>query len=198
MGAVASVLTNAGPLPKDDVICGDALGIAHNQTKPQARDWRKDHDAALQTISALAELFPNCFVADRWKPHRPLARGIHRELIERGILQPRECSLVLRLYVGRLMYQHALAAGGVRINLGGLPVGEVAADEIKQAEAAIARSEAKAAARAQSARGARQAAYAERVQQKPAPAPAPPANMKRDGLAALKAAAAARRNGGAP
>jgi hypothetical protein len=109
-GAGTGDLTIAGPL-SCSVICGDTHDIAQSRATPQARDcWDAERKAALQTIAALAELFP-CFTANRWEPHRPLARGTHRELVERGILRPDECRHVLGLYVARPMYQQALVGG---------------------------------------------------------------------------------------
>jgi sRNA-binding protein len=127
------------------------------------------------------------------------SRGIHRELIERGILRPEECCLVLGLYVGRPMYQRALAAGGARINLAGNPTDEVTAEEIAQATASVTRHEARAIAKTETARAIRQAAYAERIRAKQALVPSPSESTapQRDGLADLKRAAAERRNGGA-
>ena len=197
-GAGTGDLTIAGPLSKD-VTCGDSLDISHSQAVPQAQDWHAQRKAAEQTIAALADLFP-AFVANRWEPHRPLARGIHRQLIDRGILRPEECRLVIGLYVARPMYQRALADGGQRVNLAGITVGEVTAEEIAQATASIVRHEARATAQAETARAARQAAYAERVRAKKQATPTPPPpsdSAPRFSLADLKAAAAARK-GGAP
>jgi hypothetical protein len=66
------------------------------------------------------------------------------------------------------------------------------------AAASVARHEARAIAQAEAARTSRQAAYAERKRAKQALVPASPDSApRRLGLADLKAAAAARRNGGA-
>jgi sRNA-binding protein len=186
----------AGPVSKD-VTCGDSLDIVQKTSVPQAQDWRKEREAAEQTIAALADLFQVAIVANRWEPHRPLARGIHRELIERGILRPEECRLVLGLYVARPMYQRALAAGGPRINLAGNPTDEVTADEMAYAAATVARHEVKAIAQAEAARAARQATYAERVRAKQAlvPSPSDSTAPQRDGLAALRRAALAKKGG---
>jgi len=181
----------AGPLSKT-VDCEDSLDISHKTRASQAQDHWAQHEVALQTIAALAELYPACFVANRWEPHRPLARGIHRELVERGILRPEECRLVLGLYVARPMYQRALAVGGARVNLAGNPAGEVTAEEMALATASVTRHEAKALAQAEAPQAARQTAYGERVRAKVV-APEPPDNTPRDGLGALKRAAAARK-----
>jgi sRNA-binding protein len=195
-GAGTGDLTTAGPLSKD-VICADANDIAQTKQTPRAQDWHAQRKAAERTIAALADLFP-AFTANRWEPHRLLARGIHHELIERGILRPEECHLVLGLFVARPMYPRALAAGGPRVSLAGNPTDEVTAEEMAYAAASVARHEARAIAQAEAARTARQAAYAERKRAKQALVPASPDSApRRLGLADLKAAAAARRNGGA-
>lgn len=186
----------AGPVSRS-VICGDRVDISHSQAVPQAQDWRKEREAAEQTIAALAELFPAAFIVNRWEPHRPLARGIHCELIDRGILRPEECRLVFGLYVARPMYQRALAAGGPRVNLAGNPTDEVTADEMAYAAASVARHEARTTAQAETTRAARQAAYAERVRAKQAlvPSPSDSTAPQRDGIAALKRAALAKKEG---
>jgi sRNA-binding protein len=199
-GAGTGDLTIAGPVSKT-VTCGDSLDISQKTPASQDQDWRVERKSAEQTIAALSDLFP-AFTANRWEPHRPLARGIHRELIERGILRPEECRLVIGLYAGRPMYLRALAAGGARINLAGNPDGEVTAEEMAYAAASVARHDARAIAKTETARAARQATYAERVRAKkqatpPPPPPPPPSDSApRFSLADLKAAAAARK--GAP
>jgi sRNA-binding protein len=100
-----------------------------------------------ELIAALAGLFPAVFVAEQWKPHRPLKRGIHNDLIERGVLLARECK-VLRWYVSRRMYQVSLAAGGPRYDLDGHAVGEVTPAEAAGAQAVVAELEAKRARKA--------------------------------------------------
>src|SRR5258706_8079668 len=101
-----------------------------------------NHAPPKELIVALAGLFPAVFVAEQWKPHRPLKRGIHNDLIERGVLLARECR-VLRWYVSRRMYQVALAAGGPRYDLDGHAVGEVTPAEAAGAQAVVAELEAK-------------------------------------------------------
>jgi sRNA-binding protein len=49
-----------------------------------------------------------------------------------------DISLALRLYVQRLMYQRALAAGGSRYDLNGEPCGEVTAEQASNAATAAA------------------------------------------------------------
>jgi sRNA-binding protein len=118
---------------------------------PPARSLNSQDHTVDQTISALAELFPFAFTAEQWKPHRPLKRGIHNDLIERGVLLARECR-VLRWYVSRRMYQLALAAGGARYNLDGQPAGEATLEEADRAKAAVAAIEARQKRRAAAAR----------------------------------------------
>jgi ProP effector len=143
-------------------------------------------------IAVLGELFPALFVADQWKPHRPLKTGIHRDLVDRGLLSPDECRAVLRRYVSRRMYQVALAAGGPRYSLDGEPAGEVTPEQMAGGKSLVATIEAKRARRAKVIAAARKAAKEapREVQSAISVAYAKPARL---GLAELKAAARARR-----
>jgi sRNA-binding protein len=95
-------------------------------------------------------------------------------------------SLVFLLYVNRRQYQKALAAGGPRVDLDGNVDGEVTAEEIEQARTVLARINA-------------QMKERQRIAREQATPKAPPSEAsRRFSLADLKAAAAARRNGGAP
>jgi sRNA-binding protein len=162
-----------------------------------------------RTIVVIAELFPAAFVADKWAQHRPLKIGIHVDLVATGLVTPRECTIALTAYTGRLQYQRAIATGGSRVDLGGNIAGEVTQDQIEHAVAVVASIEAKAIAKAEAVRkekALRKAAKEMAAEQHPAsrtpPSPPPPpsdgATPRRLGLADLKHAAAARRNGGAP
>src|SRR5260370_4760686 len=106
-----------------------------------------------ELILALAELLPAVFVADRWELYRPLKRGIHRDLIDRGVLLPDECRAVLRRYCSRLMYQRAVAACGPRFDLDRHAAGDVAPDEADHAKAAVAKIEAQQEHKAKGANG---------------------------------------------
>jgi sRNA-binding protein len=153
-----------------------------------------------ELIAVLAELFPAVVVADRWKPHRPLKLGIHRDLVDRGVLLPDECRAVLRRYCSRLMYHRAVAAGGPRFDLDGHAAGEVAPDEADRAKAAVAAIEAKRAASAKAVAAEREAAV--KAAKAPVPPKAPKAARPADrtppakpglSLDGLRAAARARR-----
>jgi sRNA-binding protein len=157
----------------------------------------------------LAELYPQCFTAERWQPHRPLKIGVHLDLIARGVLLPDECRALFLRYCFRLMYQRALAAGGPRFDLDGNIAGEVTPDQIEHALAAVASVEAKILAKTEAARkqkaarrqkAARKAAKEMAGEHQPASRTPPPlpsdSAPRRFSLADLKAAAAARRNGG--
>jgi ProP effector len=179
-----SALASAGPLE-----CAST---------PPARSLNSQDRTVDQTISALAELFPAVFVADRWKPHKPLKIGIHQDLIDAGVLSPDECRDVLRLYTWRLQYQKVVAAGGPRFDLDGHADGEVSPDEIAHAKAIVTaieqKREAKARAIATEKKAARKAAKLPAPTQAPREVlPAPLVKPRRLGLADLKAAARARR-----
>jgi sRNA-binding protein len=173
-------------------VLGNISVLAENQTHTQvANPSRIDAGRGAQLIiEALAELFPQAFVAERWLPHRPLKIGIHLDLIARGILKAEETRPVLGRYVGRLQYQRALAAGGARYDLNGNEVGEVSPENIEQARQAVARLEAKAIARSEEARANFKASQAKR---RSAEAPKEQSQPRRLGLADLKRAAVARR-----
>lgn len=67
-------------------------------------------------------------ISDAWKAHKPVAVGIDKVLIERGVLLQSESRAVMRSYTRRRMYQIALAAGGARYGLDGEPCGSVDAE----------------------------------------------------------------------
>ena len=79
---------------------------------------------AIQTL--LAERYPAVF-GDFRKP-KPLAIGTREKLIavidELGVTR-REIIVAVKLWTGRLAYQRALAAGGIRYNLDGSENGEI-------------------------------------------------------------------------
>jgi ProP effector len=175
----------AGPEPDQFLGGNDDLVLAEHPHSPQAaRAIQNDAvQSAQQTLEALAELYPACFAADKSKPHRPLKIGIHRDLVDRGILRPNECRPVLRSYAARRQYQKALAAGGQRFDLDGTPTGEVAPEEIEEARRVLARINARLAER-------KRAGKAKPDPKAPASALAAP---RRLGLTDLRRAAAARR-----
>jgi ProP effector len=204
-GAGAGDLTIAGPL-SSSVIYGDTNDIAQSPSTPQSEILsarRARIEAAKAAIAAPAELLPAVFVAEKWEPHKPLKIRIRANLIATGLLTPSECSHGLRAYTGRLQYQKALAGGGRRYDLDGNPAGEVTRDQAELAAAAVARVEAKASAKTEAARRQKTAnrAARERTADQQLACRTPPtasssAAPRRDGLADLKRAAAARR--GAP
>jgi sRNA-binding protein len=187
----------AGPV-SSSVNCVDALDISQATPASQAEIQsirRARVDAARQHIAALAELCPACFVADKWETHRPLKVGIKADIIATGLLTSSECRRALGLYVGRLQYQKAVAAGGMRVDLDGNPAGKVDPDQVEHAAAAVAQIEALSAARADAVpadKAERKRAAREQGAPKAPPSEAP----RRLGLSDLKRAAVERQNGG--
>jgi sRNA-binding protein len=99
---------------------------------------RKFFARANRGIAVLAEHFPAVFALEGWQAHKPLKIGIKEDIAAAGIMPAEDIRPALRLYVQRLMYQRALAAGGSRYDLNGEPCGEVTAEQAAGAAAAAA------------------------------------------------------------
>ena len=129
---------------------------------------KQDIDAAL---ARLAEAFPQTFVLEKHRPHRPLKVGIAADIPARcPAVERRVLGVALRVYTRRVMYLQSLVAGAARVDLDGKPAGEVTARDAEYAATKLARILASREAAAVAAKG------GERV--KPAavpPSPAPPA-----------------------
>ena len=144
-------------------------------------------------LACIAEWFPQAFVPEKYLPHRPLKIGIHIDLKARcPALSERERSAVLRYYVARPMYLRACVAGAPRIDLDGNACGEVTAAEAQHADARLAAILA-ARARKQELIKSRAAAKPAAPRNKEEPPEEKPPAPRRDGLAALREAAAKRR-----
>jgi ProP effector len=150
-------------------------------------------------VAMLAGRFPQTFVADSSKPHRPLKLGIDRDLVALGVLDETSATMTLRHYCSRLMYRRSLVAGAVRIDLDGRATGEVAAAHAEHAQRIVARIEVLGGAEAGNGRYtiekiARNAERAAEAPEMPVAAQTrQEATKERQGLSELKAAARARR-----
>ena len=129
---------------------------------------KQDIDAAL---ARLTEAFPQTFVLEKYRPHRPLKVGIAADIPARcPAVERRVLSVALSVYNRRVMYLQSLVAGAARVDLDGKAAGEVTARDAEYAAARLAEILASREAAAVAAKG------GERV--KPAaalPSPAPPA-----------------------
>ena len=184
---VADRLSMTPPPPGERPLDGTATGRVTTKEPPLTGK------RVPAVLACIAEWFPQAFVPEKYLPHRPLKIGIHIDLKARcPALSERERSAVLRYYVARLMYLRACVAGAPRIDLDGNVCGEVTAAEAQHADARLAAILA-ARARKQELIKSRAAARpaAPRKKEKP-PEEKPPA-PRRDGLAALREAAAKRR-----
>jgi ProP effector len=148
----------------------------------------KNHNVA----AMLAARFPQTFVADSSRPHRPLKLGIDRDLVALGVLDEAGATSALRHYCSRLMYRRSLVAGAVRVDLDGQVAGEVATAHAAHARWIVTRMEASCAAEASDGRctsekaaGTLEMPVTAQTRQEP--------SKKRLGLSELKAAAWARR-----
>jgi len=97
---------------------------------------KQDLDAAL---ARLAEAFPQTFVLEKHRPHRPLKVGIAADISARcPAVERRVLSVVLSVYTRRVMYLQSLVAGAARVDLDGIPAGEVTARDAEYAAAKLA------------------------------------------------------------
>jgi ProP effector len=128
------------------------------------------HDIAAAGIALLAEQFPKCFAVYAAR-RKPLKLGIHNDIIAAldGAMTAQEIRQTLRFYTGNVVYLRSLRTGTHRIDLDGVPVGTVTADEAQDAKQKLAK------------------------RRKPKPPAQIREEKKRDGLADLKAAARRRR-----
>jgi ProP effector len=130
---------------------------------------KQDIDVAL---ARLTEAFPQTFVLEKYRPHRPLKVGIAADIPARcPAVERRVLSVALGVYARRVMYLKGMVAGAARVDLDGKACGEVTARDAEYAAAKLAKTlasrEAKRAAAVET-KGTAQVA-------KPAAAAAPPA-----------------------
>jgi len=84
---------------------------------------KQDIDVAL---ARLTEAFPQTFVLEKYRPHRPLKVGIAADIPARcPAVERRVLSAALRVYARRMMYLRGLVAGAARVDLDGNACGEV-------------------------------------------------------------------------
>ena len=97
---------------------------------------KQDIDTAL---ALLTEAFPQTFVLEKYRPHRPLKVGIAADIPARcPAVERRVLSAALSAYARRVMYLRALVAGAARVDLDGNPAGEVTAGDAEYAAAKLA------------------------------------------------------------
>jgi ProP effector len=97
---------------------------------------KQDIDAAL---ARLAEAFPQTFVLEKHRPHRPLKVGIAADIRARcPAVERRVLRVVLRAYARRVMYLRGLVEGAARVDLDGKACGEVTARDAEYAAAKLA------------------------------------------------------------
>ena len=138
--------------------------------------------AAIDTITALAEAFPQCFAVFEQR-RRPLKLGIHNDVLGAldGAITPAECAAALHFYTGNYCYLRACREGASRVDLNGGVVGHVSAEEAAHAKQRLAQ------------QGAKQARRREAQVKDKAKAGTKARNAGRIGLANLRTAAQARR-----
>ena len=141
-----------------------------------------------EVITLLATRFPKTFFIHEAR-RRPLKVGIHRDIgaVVGDAVDRRTLYAVLRYYVSNIDYRKSQQAGVDRIDLDGNAAGVVTELEAVNAQKGVA-----GLVKAMQKRKPKAA-------ETPPPSPPPPGKPtpRRDGLAALKQAAAARRNAAA-
>ena len=183
----AARLSMTPPPPGERPLDGTATGRVTTKEPPLTRK------GVPAVLACIAEWFPQAFVPEKYLPHRPLKIGIHIDLKARcPALSERERSAVLRYYVARPLYLRACVAGAPRIDLDGNACGEVNAAEAKFAADRLAAILATR-ARKQELIKSRSAAKPAAPRNKEEPPEEKPPAPRRDGLAALREAAAKRR-----
>ena len=97
---------------------------------------KQDIDTAL---ALLTEAFPQTFVLEKYRPHRPLKVGIAADIPARcPAVERRVLSAALSAYARRVMYLRTLVAGAARVDLDGNPAGEVTAGDAEFAATKLA------------------------------------------------------------
>ena len=90
-------------------------------------------------LARLAEAFPQTFVLERHRPHRPLKVGIAADIRARcPAVERRVLSVVLSVYTRRVMYLQSLVEGAARVDLDGKAAGTVTARDAEYAAARLA------------------------------------------------------------
>jgi sRNA-binding protein len=91
-------------------------------------------------LTRLTEAFPQTFVLEKHRPHRPLKVGIAADIPARcPDLERRLLSVILSAYARRVMYLQSVVAGAVRVDLDGKEAGKVTAREAEYAAATLAK-----------------------------------------------------------
>jgi hypothetical protein len=94
---------------------------------------------AHDTITALADLFPNCFYVFEQR-RQPLKLGIRDDVLAalNGAITLKEAAVALRIYCGNSGYLKACKEGAPRIDLNGEVAGHVSAQEADNAKQRLA------------------------------------------------------------
>jgi sRNA-binding protein len=116
--------------------CGDHNAKPEStQQVTQAQLRARERRLAVDTLCVLAELFPAAF---RPPSIRPLKIGIRADLIARAAVTEAEAEIALGYHCRSLRYLRGMIAGAARVDLDGLEVGPVTADDATFAKVRIA------------------------------------------------------------
>jgi ProP effector len=126
------------------------------------------------TLAVLREWHPKTFVALTESRRLPLKVGIRDDIVARVPVTETEAAAALRFYCNGFAYLKAMQAGEPRVDLDGVPVGEVTVDEAAFAQLKIGQLKERVKAKAMAAKAAGSAASASPAPTATAPMPVPP------------------------
>jgi sRNA-binding protein len=96
-------------------------------------------DITATVLAHLVKAFPQTFVLEKYRPHRPLKVGISADIRTRlPELSRYKLSTALAAYTRRVMYLEGMVAGTARVDLDGNAAGEVSAGEAEHAAVRLA------------------------------------------------------------
>ncbi len=181
---------------------GAPLSINDTEKPVQLSRRKQRRQQITAALDRLANTFPQTFFV--YGAHRkPLKIGIANDIAATGAIPPEELRWVLRSYCGATGYFRSCKEGATRVDLAGNEAGIVTADEAEYAReklaAVLARRQPQPTPQPQATADAQRvlanrSEAKEKAAREQKPATADPARQPRgDGFAALKAAAARRR-----
>jgi ProP effector len=152
---------------------GDQNAVELPHSEPRKQQPTRDKSVR-DTLAVLREWHPKTFVALTESRRLPLKVGIRDDIVARVPVTETEAAAALRFYCNGFAYLKAMQAGEPRVDLDGVPVGEVTVDEAAFAQLKIGQLKERVKAKAMTAKAAGSAASASPAPTATAPMPVPP------------------------